>query len=86
MGRRSDSPRLVDAARPRAFGVLLVVVAVAATTVVIYPLRAIAPEVSPGVVYLLAVLLVAVYWGLAFGLLTSLASAAAFNFFHIPPS
>lgn len=53
---------------------------------VIYPLREIAPEVSPGVVYLLAVLLVAVYWGLAFGLLTSLLSAGAFNFFHIPPT
>ena len=52
----------------------------------IYPLREIAPEVSPGVVYLLAVLLVAVYWGLAFGLLTSFVSAAAFNFFHIPPT
>ena len=65
---------------------LLVVLAVAATTLVIYPLREIAPAVSPGVVYLLAVLLVAVYWGLAFGLLTSVASGAAFNFFHIPPT
>lgn len=52
----------------------------------IYPLREVAPEVSSGVVYLLAVLLVAVHWGLAFGLLTSLVSAAAFNFFHIPPT
>lgn len=65
---------------------LLVVVAVGATTLVIYPLREIAPEVSPGVVYLLAVLLVAVYWGSAFGLLTSIVSAGAFNFFHIPPT
>jgi len=40
--------------------VLLVMLAAAATTLVIYPLREIAPEVSPGVVYLLAVLLVAV--------------------------
>ncbi len=30
-------------------------------------------------------LVVSVYWGLALGLATSLASAAAFNFFHIPP-
>ena len=30
-------------------------------------------------------LLVSAYWGLGLGLLTSLASAAAFNFFHIPP-
>lgn len=84
--RRPDSERLVDAPRPRALGVVLVLVAVTATTLAIYPLREIAPEVSPGVVYLLAVLLVAVYWGLEFGLLTSVASAGAFNFFHIPPT
>ncbi len=41
---------------------------------------------SPGTVYLLAVLLVSMYWGLAFGLLTGLASAATFNFFHIAPT
>ena len=70
----------------RRWGGLLAVLAVVATTLVIYPLREIAPAVSPGVVYLLAVLLVAVYWGLAFGLLTSVASAGAFNFFHIPPT
>ncbi|HEV7804701.1 MAG TPA: ATP-binding protein [Solirubrobacteraceae bacterium] len=86
MGRRPDAERLAGAPRPRALGVLLAVFVVVATTLVIYPLRKIAPEVSPGVVYLLAVLLVAVYWGLTFGLLTSLLSAAAFNFFHIPPT
>jgi two-component system sensor histidine kinase KdpD len=32
------------------------------------------------------VLLVSSYWGLWLGLLTGLASAAAFNFFHIPPT
>jgi two-component system sensor histidine kinase KdpD len=42
--------------------------------------------VSLSVVYLPAVLLVATYWGLALGLFTSLLSAAAFNFFHIPPT
>lgn len=83
---RRESLRFVDAPRARGWGVALAVLAVAATTVVIYPLREVAPEVSPGVVYLLAVLLVAVYWGLAFGLLTSVVSAAAFNFFHIPPT
>ena len=65
---------------------LTAVLAVATTTLLIYPLREVAPEVSAGAVYLLAVLLVAVYWGLAMGLLTSLLSAAAFNFFHIPPT
>jgi two-component system, OmpR family, sensor histidine kinase KdpD len=58
---------------------------VVAATSAIYPLKAVAPTVALSVVYLPAVLLVSVYWGLALGLVTSLASAAAFNFFHIPP-
>jgi two-component system, OmpR family, sensor histidine kinase KdpD len=60
--------------------------AVAATTVAIYPLRGIAPAVSAGVVYLVAVLLLSTYWGLWLGLITALASAATFNFFHIAPT
>ena len=59
---------------------------VAAGTAAIYPLKRIAPAVSLSVVYLPAVLLVSTYWGLAFGLGTSLLSAAAFNFFHLPPT
>jgi two-component system, OmpR family, sensor histidine kinase KdpD len=66
-------------------GVLIAVLAVAAATAAIYPLKHLAPVVSLSVVYLPAVLLVSVYWGLTLGLATSLASAAAFNFFHIPP-
>ena len=41
---------------------------------------------SLSVVYLPAVLFVSAYWGLALGLATSLLSAAAFNFFHLPPT
>ncbi len=59
--------------------------AVTLATLAIYPLKSVAPVVSLSVVYLPAVLLVSVYWGLLLGLLTSLASAAALNFFHIPP-
>jgi two-component system sensor histidine kinase KdpD len=51
-----------------------------------YGLREIAPPVSTGVVYLLAVLLVSTYWGVWLGLLTGFLSAAAFNFFHLPPT
>jgi two-component system sensor histidine kinase KdpD len=58
---------------------------VALATVLIYPLKTVAPVVSLSVVYLPAVLLASVYWGLWLGLATSLVSAAAFNFFHIPP-
>lgn len=60
--------------------------AVAAITLVIYPLREISLAASMGVAYLLAVLLVSTIWGLWLGVLTRVASAAAFNFFHLPPT
>lgn len=58
----------------------------AAITAANFGLREITPAVSTGVVYLLAVLLVSCYWGLWLGVLTGVLSAAAFNFFHIPPT
>lgn len=60
-------------------------IAVALVTAVIYPLKHVAPVVSLGVVYLLAVLLISTYFGALLGVATSVASAAAFNFFHLPP-
>lgn len=72
--------------RSRALGAVVAAASVAATTLVIYPLREVAPAVSTGVVYLLPVLLVATYWGLSLGLVTAVASALTFNFFHIPPT
>jgi two-component system sensor histidine kinase KdpD len=71
---------------PLTIGVAVSVGAVALATAAIYPLDQIAPVVSLSVVYLPAVLLVSAYWGLALGLATSLLSAAAFNFFHLPPT
>ena len=41
---------------------------------------------SLGVVYLLVVLVVATFWGAWLALATAVASALAFNFFHIPPT
>src|SRR5690349_9064234 len=70
---------------PMWLGVVLAGLAVAVATAVIYPLKSLAPAVSLSVVYLPAVLLVSAYWGLALGLATSLASATALNYFHIPP-
>jgi two-component system, OmpR family, sensor histidine kinase KdpD len=67
-------------------GAAVSVLSVAAATAAIYPLKDLAPTVSLSVVYLPAVLLVSAYWGLALGLATSLLSAAAFNFFHLPPT
>jgi two-component system, OmpR family, sensor histidine kinase KdpD len=79
-------PFLLRTQRPStAAGIAAAVGAVAAATALVYPLKTIAPALSLGLVYLPAVLLVSAYWGLGLGLLTSLVSAAAFNFFHIPP-
>ncbi len=61
------------------------VISVTAITAAIYGLRELVPVLSTGVVYMLAVLLVSSGWGLWFGLLTAVLSAAAFNFFHLPP-
>jgi two-component system sensor histidine kinase KdpD len=60
--------------------------ATAAATLLVYPLKQSAPPVALGVVYLLGVLLVASLWGLRVGVTTALASALAFNFFHIDPT
>jgi two-component system sensor histidine kinase KdpD len=85
-GSRPSFPPALGAERPsRRSGVAVAVVSVAMATALIYPLKAVAPVLSLGVVYLLAVLLVSTYWGLALGLATALLSAAAFNLFHLPP-
>ncbi len=41
--------------------------------------------VSLGVVYMLAVVIVSVTWGVWLGVATSLLSALAYNYFHLPP-
>jgi two-component system sensor histidine kinase KdpD len=64
---------------------LAAIASVALATAAVYPLKTVAPVVSLSVVYLPAVLLVSSLWGVVPGLLTSLLSAAVFNFFHIPP-
>jgi two-component system, OmpR family, sensor histidine kinase KdpD len=67
-------------------GVVVAAAAVAATTGLVYPLADVAPVTALGVVYLVAVLLVSSLWGGWLGAATALASALAFNFFHIPPT
>lgn len=71
--------------RSRTLGLTVAVASVALCTLAIYPLKQIAPAVSLGVVYLLAVLVVSIFWGLRLGLLTAVLSTMAFNFFHISP-
>jgi two-component system sensor histidine kinase KdpD len=66
-------------------GVLAAVLSVALCTLIVYPLKHIAPVVSLSVVYLPAVLVVSLTWGGWLGVATAVLSAAALNFFHIDP-
>jgi K+-sensing histidine kinase KdpD len=70
---------------PAWLGLLATLGAVVAGTLIVYPLKSIAPVVSLGVVYLPAILLISIFWGLRLGLLASVASAVAFNYFQLPP-
>ena len=60
--------------------------AVALATLLIYPLKDVAPAVSLGVVYIPGVLFISTLWGWRIGVLAAVASALAFNWFHIPPT
>jgi two-component system sensor histidine kinase KdpD len=69
----------------RRVGVVVAVFGVALSTLIIYLLKQVAPVVSLGVVYLPAVLIVSITWGASLGVAASVLSAAAFNFFQLPP-
>ena len=86
MRARASRPLLRSERSSSSAGLVLAIMAVAAITALIFPLREISPAESNGVAYLLAVLLVSTIWGLRLGLFTSVVSAAAFNFFHLPPT
>jgi two-component system sensor histidine kinase KdpD len=77
--------RLSSEPPPAWLGLLATLGAVVAGTLIVYPLKSIAPVVSLGVVYLPAILLISIVWGLRLGLLASVASAVAFNYFQLPP-
>jgi K+-sensing histidine kinase KdpD len=85
MFRRRFSLGLSAEPPPAWLGLLATVAVVAAGTAIVYPLKSVAPVVSLGVVYLPGILLISIVWGPRLGLLTSVASAIAFNFFQIPP-
>jgi two-component system sensor histidine kinase KdpD len=84
--KRSLSPLVLRSPRPSlALGVSLALAAIAAETLAIYPLAHVAPVVSLGVVYLIGVVVVSTYWGIRLGFATAVASALAYNYFHLPP-
>jgi two-component system, OmpR family, sensor histidine kinase KdpD len=59
--------------------------AVAAVTGLVFALRPLAPTLSLGVLYVFAVLPVAVAWGVGWSLPVAVASMLAFNWFFLPP-
>jgi two-component system sensor histidine kinase KdpD len=71
--------------RPRLLAVGASCAAIALVTLVIYALRPVVPVVSLGVLYTLAVLPVAMLWGLPYAIGVSLVSMLAFNFLFLPP-
>ena len=83
---RASPPRLPTSTPSAVAGLGTVVVVVGLTTLLVYPLKSVAPVVSLGIVYLVGVLVVSSVWGAWFGLLAAVASAGAFNFFHLPPT
>ncbi len=61
------------------------IAALAAVTAVIFGVKTVAPVLSLGVLYVFAVLPVAVLFGLAWAVTVSIGSMLAFNWFFLPP-
>lgn len=59
--------------------------AVVVVSLLVWVLEPVAPVLSLGVLYTLAVLAVSVLWGIAFAVATAFASMLAFNFLFLPP-
>ncbi len=60
-------------------------VAVTLATLLVWAIDTVAPVLSLGVLYVFAVLPVAIAWGRVWALLVAVASMLAFNFFFLPP-
>ena len=71
---------------PLLSGVLAALVAVTLVTLLVFPLREVAPAISLGVLYLLAVLGVSAVWGRWLGVGTAVLSALVFDVVHLPPT
>ncbi len=78
--------RVPYAAKSSWTGLAAAILAVAVATAAIFPLKSIAPSVSLGVIYLLPVLIISVFWSIWIDLFTAALSAVSFNYFHIEPT
>lgn len=86
MARRRPTLGLTGGPPSTALGLVATLATVAVGTLVVWPLKSVAPPVSLGVVYIPGVLLISTIWGWRLGLLTAVGSALAFNWFHISPT
>jgi signal transduction histidine kinase len=86
MRRRLQSWLAGEAEPSPLAGVAVAVAGVAASTLIIYPLESEATPLSLDVLYIPGILLVAAGWGALFGIVMTLASVVAFDFFHVPPT
>ncbi|MFF5248916.1 DUF4118 domain-containing protein [Streptosporangium sp. NPDC000095] len=66
-------------------GIICVVLSVAAGALLSLLMENVAPGISLGGIYLLGILLISLEWGMGLGLVTVVASAAAFDYFNLPP-
>ena len=58
---------------------------IGAVTLAVAALQPVAPDISLGALYALAVLAAAVWWGLAYAVAVSVVSLLVFNWFFLPP-
>jgi two-component system sensor histidine kinase KdpD len=81
------SPIVPPRTRPSwALGVATTLAGVAVATLAVTGLRHQAPVISLSVVYLIPILALSAYWGIALGAATSVLSALSFNFFFLEPT
>jgi signal transduction histidine kinase len=71
---------------PLSMGIAISAAFIVVETLLVYPLREVAPLEAQAIVYLPGVLVVATVWGLWLGVATSVVSALAFDYFHTPPT
>ncbi|MGI5241720.1 DUF4118 domain-containing protein [Dactylosporangium sp. CA-139066] len=69
----------------RRVGIAVAVLMIVVETLLLYPLRSVVAPLSPGMIYIIGVLVVSMVWGMWLGMLTAVSSAAAFAIFHVPP-
>jgi two-component system sensor histidine kinase KdpD len=71
--------------RGQGMRVVVSIAAIGGVTGAIFGLKSVAPVLSLGILYLFAVLPVAIFFGLVYALAVSILSMLAFNFFFLPP-